>query len=70
MILNSKHMDMLMSREEQEKEIQRIQDAPKGTELYSIGTAANADKIETLLHNSQVCYVIQVANATATYVKD
>lgn len=69
MILNSTHLNQRLSVDDQNKEIERIKEAPVGAILFSIPTYFDTDVIDTLLHKSGVHYRIGVAGYTANFYK-
>lgn len=69
MILNSTHLNQRLSVDDQNKEIERIKNAPVGEILFTAATYSNTDIIDTLLHLSGVRYNIGVSNYTANYYK-
>lgn len=69
MILNRKNLNTVTTREFREKEIKRLQAAREGDTLYAIGTAQNADIIETLLDMAKIRYYIGVKDYTSRYIK-
>lgn len=69
MILNSTHLNQRLSVDDQNKEIERIKNAPVGEVLFTTATCSNTDVIDTLLHLSGVRYQVGVADYTAKYYK-
>lgn len=69
MILNRRILNMVTTKEFQEKEFERLRAASDGDTLYAIGTAQNADVIETLLDMAKIRYYIGVKEYTSRYIK-
>lgn len=69
MILNQKNLSLVTTKEFQEKEVERLRAARDGDTLYVIGTAQNADVIETLLDMAKIRYYIGVKDYTSRYIK-
>lgn len=69
MILNNMFLNLWMSVDDQNKEIERIKNAPIGEILFTAATCSNTDVIETLLFKSGIKYGVGVANYTAKYYK-
>ena len=69
MIINSTHLSQRLSVDDQQKEIERIKNAPVGEVLFTVSTWSNTDVIDTLLHLSGVQYHIGVGDM-AKYYKD
>ena len=69
MILNQRHLDMLVSQDEQRKMIEKIKSANKGDEIYHGVTCENHDVIETLFSRSGCRYYSAVAGYDCCYYK-
>lgn len=69
MIINDMFLNLWMSVDNQNKEIERIKSAPIGEVLFTAATCSNTDVIETLLFKSGVNYVEGVANYIVKYYK-
>ena len=70
MILNTLNLHLRMSVDNQNKEIERIKNAPAGSILFTASTCSNNDVIETLLHKSGIRYTERVANYTVEFCKE
>lgn len=70
MILNTEHLNQRMSVDVQQQEIARIQNAEKGSVLFTATTKQNTDVIDTLLHKSGVSYYEGVAGMNISYYKN
>ena len=70
MIINTLHLNQRLSVDDQNKEIERIKNAPVGTILFTAATCGNTDVIDTLLHKSGVRFTERVANYTVEYCKE
>lgn len=69
MIRNNMFLNLWMSVDDQNKEIERIKNAPIGEILFTAATCSTTDVIETLLFKSGIKYVEGVANYTVKYYK-
>lgn len=72
MVMTQENFDRLMPKEKQEKEVQRLKDAEKGTVLFELATGVRAewkDSVETLLDMAKVKYEVSVANYMSYYTK-
>lgn len=69
MVLNDKNLSSEMSVDVQNKEIERLKNAPTGSILFTSSALACDDIIESLISRSHICYQVHVAGFKVEYVK-
>lgn len=69
MVLSQKHLDAIISEEEQQNEIRRLKAAKVGDPLYRSTCKASDNIIDTLIHLAHIQYKVLVKGNEVRYVK-